>query len=126
MQRRAELQMPNIRQALQRMSLSDEQRAEIRSIYRQYADEGQTIRDEISASRKAVQAAQQASPKDPAAIKTAREALESRVKKMGVLQAEVRTSVFNVLSIEQEEDLYRRVEILRKREEARAADKANP
>ena len=126
MQRRAQLQMPNIRQALQRMNLSDEQRKKIRSIFVQFADDGKAIRADLATSRESLKAAQESKPRDPAAIKAAKEDVDSHMKKMGVLQAQVRTSVLNVLSIEQEEDLYRRVEIMRKREEGRASNKEKP
>ena len=124
--RRMELQMPNIRQALQRMDLTDEQRNEIRSIFARYAQDGKVVRENLSGARESLKAAQEADPRDPTAVKAAKGAVDSQMKKMGALQAEVRSSVLNVLTLEQEDNLYRRVEIMRKRDEGRTSNKANP
>ncbi len=121
-----QLQMPNLRQALQRMDLPDEQRNEIRSIFARYADDGKVIRENLSVARETLKAAQEADPRDPTAIKAAKDAVDSQMKKMAVLQAEVRSSTLNVLTLEQEDNLYKRVEIMRKRDEGRTSDKANP
>ena len=124
--RRMELQMPNMRQALQRMDLTDEQRGKIRSIFAQYAEEGKVVRENLTGARESLKAAQQADPRDPAAVKAAKDAVDSQMKKMGALQAEVRSSVLNVLTLEQEDNLFKRVEIMRKRDEGRTSEKANP
>ncbi len=124
--RRMELQMPNMRQALQRMDLTNEQRNEIRSIFARYAQDGKVERENLSGARESLKAAQQADPRDPAAVKAAKDAVNSQMKKMGALQAEVRSSVLNVLTLEQEDNLFKRVEIMRKRDEGRTSEKANP
>ena len=118
--------MPNMRQALQRMDLTNEQRNEIRSIFARYAQEGKVERENLSGARESLKAAQQADPRDPAAVKAAKDAVNSQMKKMGALQAEVRSSVLNVLTLEQEDNLFKRVEIMRKRDEGRTSEKANP
>ena len=118
--------MPNIRQALQRMDLSDEQRGKIRSLFTQFAQDGKVVRDNLSGARESLKAAQKADPRDPATVNAAKNEVDSLMKKMGALQAEARSSVLNVLTLEQEEDLYRRVEIIRKRDEGRTSEKANP
>ncbi len=121
-----ELQMPNMRQALQRMDLTGEQRNEIRSVFAQYAEDGKVVRENLSVARESLKAAQKADPRDPTAVKAAKEAVDSQMKKMGARQAEVRSSVLNVLTLEQEDNLYQRVEIMRKRDEGRTSGKANP
>ncbi len=120
------LQVPNMRRALQHLDLTDEQHKEIRSIFTRYAKDGKVVRDNLSDARESLKAAQKADPKDPTAVKAAKDAVDSLMKKVGALQAEVITSVLNVLSLEQEENLIRRVEIMRKRDEGRTSEKANP
>ena len=126
MAQRRIIEIQSLRRALQRMDLTDEQHGEIRSIFVRYAEDGKVIRENLSVARESLKAAQEADPRDPTAIKAAKDAVDSQMKKMGALQAEVRSSLLNVLTLEQEENLYKQLEIMRKREEGRTSDKADP
>ncbi len=120
------MQVQIMRRALQRLDLTDEQHDEIKSIFANYAEEGKTHRENLLSAQKSLKTAKATDPVDKTAVQAARDAIAPAMREAEVLQSEVRVSVLNVLTLEQEEKLNVLAENMRNRGENRGRKQAKP
>lgn len=85
---------------LNKLDLTKDQHEEIEAVFTQYADDGLSLRSELSRAQYKLQAAGHASEANATAIRAEVVTLQKQAQ---ILRVEVQLSVMNVLTIDQEE-----------------------